>query len=82
MRRNDHLEAALREIEIAGGEIDRVEHRSKHLMVFWRLGERKLTYCVPSTSRSVRGTWNIMGDIRRVARQPCLIATMQSNSSI
>ena len=81
MRKNEHLEIALREIRIAGGVIDRIEHR-RHIMIYWRLGGRKLTCCVPVTSRSVRGTWNITGDIRRVARQSCLIATVQSNSSI
>ena len=81
MRRNDHLETALREIDIAGGSIDRIEHR-KHVMIYWRLDDRKLIYCVPATSCSVRGTWNIIGDIRRYARQPCLSSTIPSNSSI
>ena len=81
MRRNQHLEICLREIEEAGGSIDRIEHR-KHMMIYWRLGDRKLTYCVPVTSRSVRGTWNITGDIRRYARQSCLSNTTPSNSSI
>jgi hypothetical protein len=81
MRRNDHLDTARREIEIAGGVIDRVEHR-KHLVIYWRLGERKLVYVVTATSRSVRGTWNITGDIRRLARELCPSSTMPSNSSI
>jgi hypothetical protein len=81
MRRNDHLDTALREIKSAGGVIDRIDHR-KHIKLYWRLGDHKLVCVVPSTSCSVRAVWNITGDIRRLARQLCPIDTTPSNCSI
>jgi hypothetical protein len=65
--RHGHLDTVLSEIESVGGRVDRVEKR-KHWIVYWSMGERKLIYVAPATSRSVRGAWNAASDIRRHAR--------------
>jgi hypothetical protein len=67
MTRRVHLDVVLAEIEGAGGVIDRIEHR-KHWVVYWSMGERKLIYVTPTTSRSTRGLRNAASDIRRYAR--------------
>ena len=67
MRRDERLNMVLSEIESVGGHVDRIERR-KHWVIYWSMGERKLIYIAPTTSRSVRGTWNAASDIRRHAR--------------
>ena len=81
MQRNDHLDTARREIGLAGGVIERVEHR-RHHVIYWSLDGHKSIYVVPATSRSVRGTKNIASDIRRFARQLCHSSIQPSVSRI
>jgi hypothetical protein len=68
MRRNPHLDAILVEIERAGGEVDEIDDKRRHLMIYWSCDGRKLIQVAPRTSRSASGLRNAISEIRRHAR--------------
>lgn len=64
---NSWHQLALDEINLLGGTIDKTRH-GKHLVVFWRIGERKLTTALPLSPSDHRALKNKISEIRRQAR--------------
>jgi hypothetical protein len=66
-QRKERLGRALDVIAREGGTVDKVVW-GKHGKIFWTCRGRKFIYVIPSSSASVRGTWNIASELRRYAR--------------
>jgi hypothetical protein len=70
-----HLEAILEEIGRVGGEVDEIDDKRKHTVVYWSHNGRKLIQVASRTSRSTSGLRNAVSEVRRHAKglRPCLI---------
>lgn len=68
IRSNRSFQTLRKEIEGAGGSVDRIR-MGRHLVVYWSVDGRSFVQTVPCTSRSASGILNLRADIRRKIRE-------------
>lgn len=71
---NPAYQTLRKEIEDAGGSVDRVR-MGRHIIVYWSVGSKTFVTPVSCTSRSNSGLLNLRGEIRRKIRAATVTPT-------